>query len=63
MGVSGVARAAAAAGVRPLVAIGGITLTNAPAVLEAGAASVAVVSDLLVGDLGTRAREFVAICR
>lgn len=48
---------------RPLVAIGGITLANAPAVLEAGAASVAVISDLLVGDIGRRARDFVAICQ
>ncbi|MBZ5556895.1 MAG: thiamine phosphate synthase [Acidobacteriia bacterium] len=33
----------------PLVAIGGITLDRAPAVIEAGAASVAVISDLLDG--------------
>jgi thiamine-phosphate pyrophosphorylase len=32
---------------RPLVAIGGITRENAPAVLEAGADSVAVIGDLL----------------
>ncbi len=32
---------------RPLVAIGGITRSNAPAVLEAGADSVAVISDLV----------------
>jgi len=48
---------------RPLVAIGGITLANAPTVLEAGAASVAVISDLLLGDIGRRAREYVAICQ
>lgn len=35
---------------RPLVAIGGITRQNAPAVLEAGADSVAVISDLLPPD-------------
>ena len=35
------------AGVVPVVAIGGITLATAPQVLEAGAASVAVISDLL----------------
>ena len=32
----------------PLVAIGGITLENAPSVLDAGATSVAVIGDLLV---------------
>ena len=32
----------------PLVAIGGITLANAPSVLEAGATAVAVIGDLLV---------------
>jgi len=35
---------------RPLVAIGGITLERAASVIAAGAASVAVISDLLVGD-------------
>ena len=34
----------------PVVAIGGITLDTAPAVLAAGATSVAIISDLLVGD-------------
>jgi thiamine-phosphate pyrophosphorylase len=33
----------------PIVAIGGITLDSAPAVLEAGASCVAVISDLLTG--------------
>jgi thiamine-phosphate pyrophosphorylase len=33
----------------PLVAIGGIDLDTAPAVLEAGADSVAVIADLLCG--------------
>ena len=33
----------------PVVAIGGITLDTAPAVLAAGATSVAIISDLLVG--------------
>jgi thiamine-phosphate pyrophosphorylase len=44
----------------PLVAIGGITLERAPAVLEAGATSVAVISDLLAGaDPTSRVRQFV----
>ena len=49
---------------RPLVAIGGITLATAASVLAAGATSVAVISDLLVGDIRARARDFVdAICQ
>ena len=63
VGLEMVGRAAAIAAGRPLVAIGGITLATAPAVLAAGAASVAVISDLLLGDLRARAREFVAICQ
>jgi len=62
VGLEGVRRAAArvAAGPRPLVAIGGIALESAPAVLAAGADSAAVVSDLLVGDdVAGRARAFV----
>jgi thiamine-phosphate pyrophosphorylase len=44
----------------PLVAIGGITLENAVSVLQAGAASVAVISDLLTtGDPEARVRAFV----
>jgi thiamine-phosphate pyrophosphorylase len=43
-------RRACAATDRPLVAIGGITLGNAGAVLEAGATMVAVIADLLVGN-------------
>jgi thiamine-phosphate pyrophosphorylase len=62
VGLDMVRQAARATTGRPLVAIGGITLANAPGVLAAGAASVAVISDLLVGDLGRRAREYVAIC-
>jgi len=51
-------RRAAARGV-PLVAIGGITLDRALAVIEAGAASVAVIGDLLsTGDPAKRTREF-----
>ncbi len=53
------ARRAAARGL-PLVAIGGITLENAASVLDAGATSVAVISDLLAGgDPEARVRAFV----
>ena len=48
----------AAAGGRPVVAIGGITLERAPEVLAAGAASVAVISDLLRGDPAQTVRQF-----
>jgi len=44
----------------PLVAIGGITLDRAGAVIDAGAASVAVIGDLLsTGDPEARVREYV----
>ena len=49
---------AAAAGL-PVVAIGGITLDTAPAVIDAGAASVAVISDLLTGDPEARAGAYL----
>ena len=49
VGLEAVRRAALAAAGRPVVAIGGITLETAPAVLGAGAASVAAISDLLRG--------------
>jgi len=46
---------------RPLVAIGGITLENAPAALAAGASAVAVISDLLAApDIEARARQYLA---
>jgi len=45
---------------KPVVAIGGITLDRAPDVLAAGAASVAVISDLLAtGDPEARVRAYV----
>ena len=44
---------------RPVVAIGGITLETAPAAIGAGAASVAVIGDLLRGDPASRVRAFV----
>jgi thiamine-phosphate pyrophosphorylase len=44
----------------PLVAIGGVTLETAQAVLDAGAASVAVISDLLVtADPEARVRAYI----
>ena len=53
------ASTAASAGGVPTVAIGGITLENARSVIDAGAASVAVISDLLKGDPETRCRAFL----
>ncbi len=46
VGLDGI-RAARAATKKPLVAIGGITRANARSVIDAGADSVAVISDLL----------------
>jgi thiamine-phosphate pyrophosphorylase len=46
---------------KPVVAIGGITLERAPEVAAAGAAAVAVITDLLVGgDPESRVRAFLA---
>ena len=45
---------------KPIVAIGGITLDRAPSVIAAGAASVAVITDLLTDpDPETRARHYL----
>jgi thiamine-phosphate pyrophosphorylase len=45
---------------KPVVAIGGITLERAAHVIAAGAAMVAVISDLLgTGDVEARAREYL----
>ena len=53
------ARRASALGL-PLVAIGGITLENAASVRDAGAVSVAVISDLLsTGDPEARVRAYI----
>ena len=49
VGLELVSAAAARAGARPIVAIGGITLATAPSVIAAGAACIAVISDLLIG--------------
>jgi thiamine-phosphate pyrophosphorylase len=45
----------------PVVAIGGITLETAPRVLDAGAASVAVITDLLTADPAARVREYLSV--
>jgi thiamine-phosphate pyrophosphorylase len=50
VGLELVGSAAQLTGPLPVVAIGGVTLENAPSVIEAGATSVAVISDLLVGN-------------
>jgi len=47
---------------KPLIAIGGITRANARSVIDAGADSVAVISDLLL-DPRKSAEEFLAILR
>lgn len=44
---------------KPVVAIGGITLDNAPSVIAAGATGLAVITDLLNGDPAARARAFI----
>lgn len=61
VGLEGVRRARALTR-KPLVAIGGITRANAASVLEAGADSVAVISDLL-RDPRKSAEEFFRILR
>jgi thiamine-phosphate pyrophosphorylase len=61
VGLEGVRRARALTR-KPLVAIGGITRGNAASVMEAGADSVAVISDLL-RDPGKSAEEFFRILR
>jgi thiamine-phosphate pyrophosphorylase len=63
VGLETVGRAAAAATREglPTVAIGGITRDNAASVIEAGAASVAVISDLLHGDPEAACRAFLRI--
>jgi thiamine-phosphate pyrophosphorylase len=63
VGLDAVRQAAAKGALRrlPVVAIGGITLDRAPSVVEAGADSVAVISDLLAtGDPAARVRAYLA---
>jgi thiamine-phosphate pyrophosphorylase len=60
VGLTLVSTAARLAGQVPVVAIGGITLDNASSVIAAGAASVAVIGDLLAGgDPERRTRAFL----
>jgi thiamine-phosphate pyrophosphorylase len=47
---------------KPIVAIGGITLEHAAEVMQAGADSVAVISDILLApDPGQRARQYIEL--
>lgn len=59
VGLEMVRAAARGSAGRPVVAIGGITLATAPLVIDAGAASVAVISDLLAGDPAARVRAYI----
>ena len=61
VGLETVTAAATAAEMRalPAVAIGGITLENAHSVIDAGARSVAIISELLRGDPEVRCRAFL----
>lgn len=59
VGLQGLTEAVHLAAGRPVVAIGGITLESAPAAIAAGAASVAVIADLLVDDPARRARAYL----
>lgn len=61
VGLDGVRRAAGLAARRncPVVAIGGITTANAREVLDAGAHALAVITDLLEGDLRARVSDFL----
>jgi len=62
IGLGGVADAAKRASKHslPVVAIGGITLERAPGVIAAGAASVAVITDLLDDDPERRVRQYLS---
>jgi len=64
VGLPAIAHAARQAAPRrlPLVAIGGITLERAPAVIDAGADSLAIIADLLsTGDPRARVAEFLRV--
>ncbi|MBI1493239.1 thiamine phosphate synthase [Halocynthiibacter styelae] len=63
-GLERVTRWKAMAGKTPLVAIGGLTLERAPGVLQAGADSVAVVTDVMQAKYPeARVREWLEVCR
>jgi thiamine-phosphate pyrophosphorylase len=65
VGLDGV-RAARAMTTKPLVAIGGITRSNCASVIQAGADSVAVISDLIPrpgSSTGKLVEEFLAALR
>ena len=61
VGIDGVRQAAERARLAglPVAAIGGVTLERAAAVLDAGAAAVAVLSDLLAEPLDDRVRAYL----
>jgi thiamine-phosphate diphosphorylase len=59
VGLGFVSAAARVAGSVPIVAIGGVTLENARTAIDAGASSVAVISDLHVSDPVARVRAFL----
>ena len=61
VGLDLVSAAARLAGAIPVVAIGGVKLENVRAAIDAGASSVAVISDLLVGDPAERVKAFLRI--
>jgi thiamine-phosphate pyrophosphorylase len=61
VGLTLVSTAARLAGSMPIVVIGGVKLENARTAIDAGASSVAVISDLLVGDPGERVKAFLRI--
>jgi thiamine-phosphate pyrophosphorylase len=63
VGLEGVRTAIERAGRIPVVAIGGITFARAPDVLACGAASIAVISDLLTSDPKARALEWLSSVR
>lgn len=61
VGLDLVREASRRAGAMPIVAIGGVTLANARSAIDAGAAAVAVISDLLTGDPAERVKAFLRV--
>jgi thiamine-phosphate pyrophosphorylase len=59
VGLDLIRHAVARAGTIPVVGIGGIDLRRAPSVLGAGAAAVAVISDLITDDPAARVRAYL----